>query len=92
MSGIRLNWAAIGENTLLAFDSNRNPLHVPYLYGGFGQLGPVLSGPAKLWACVYARCEHLANFGCKAQAWPLHHPQGLVAEPKSEHKAQIGNA
>lgn len=61
MSGIRLIRAAIGENTLLAFDPNLNPMRVPYLYGGFGLLGPVLSGLAKQWACVYARCEHLAK-------------------------------
>lgn len=61
MSGIQLIRAAIGENTLIAFDPNLNPMRVPYLYGGFGLVGPVLSGLAKPWACVYARCEHLAK-------------------------------
>ena len=81
MSGIQLIRAAIGENTLIAFDPNLNPMRVPYLYGGFGLVGPVLSGLAKPWACVYARCEHLATIlSYKAQAWPpkLHLPQGLV--------------
>lgn len=40
MSGIQLIRAAIGENTLIAFDPNLNPMRVPYLYGGFGLLGP----------------------------------------------------
>ena len=81
MSGIQLIRAAIGENTLIAFDPNLNPMRVPYLYGGFGMVGPVLSGLAKPWACVYARCEHLAKIqSYTAQAWPpkLHLLQGMV--------------
>lgn len=62
MSGIRLDRAAIGENTLAAPGPTMNPLSVPCLFGDIARRGPQTWAPRTCGLVLIHDVNTLASF------------------------------